>query len=339
LNRTGFGKAHFIVLFTILFPTAGSSLANNLYSQDHYASAGATASPNNTQNIETQYPDFNFASAGDFGCSDRANSTVSNMLTKDPELVIITGDLSYQKGTDCWYNAVAPLDTNGRIKIAFGEHDIDDNNLTKYNNYMKHFNLTKPYYSFDYQNVHFLVMATAKNGAVPYSNGSEQYEFVSNDLKDAHENDQIDWIIVDTFRPLYSSNTTHPGVDQLQDIYHPIFEKYGVDIVLQGHNHNYQRTYPLSYNWDTPIKPIITDKSTREYDKDHTGQIFITVGTAGEDLYNFTSQAPYVIRQFLRHGFLNVDITNNGTNLTATFYENREMTDKDHFTFIKSSNK
>jgi len=256
----------------------------------------------------------------------------------DPELVIVTGDLSYQKSPDCWYNTVARLDTDRRLKIAFGEHDIDDN-LTKYNNYLKHFNLTEPYYSFDYQNVHFLVMATAKNGAVPYMNGSGQNKFVIDDLKRASENEQIDWIIVDTFRPLYSSNTTHPGVDKLQDIYHPIFEKYGVDIVLQGHNHNYQRTYPLSYNLASPIKPIITDKQTKEYDKDHAGQIFITVGTAGEDLYNFTSQTPYVIRQFLRHGFLNVDITNNGTNLTATFYENREMTDKDHFTFIKSPKK
>ncbi|HEY7108169.1 MAG TPA: metallophosphoesterase [Nitrososphaeraceae archaeon] len=334
-----FTKAHLIVLFTILFPTAGSSLSNNLFSQDHSASAGVSSvSSDNTQNSKIQYPDFNFASAGDFGCSERANRTVSNMLTMDPELVIVTGDLSYQKSPDCWYNTVARLDTDERLKIAFGEHDIDDN-LTKYNNYLKHFNLTEPYYSFDYQNVHFLVMATAKNGAVPYTNGSEQHKFVIDDLKKASENDQINWIIVDTFRPLYSSNTTHPGVDKLQDIYHPIFEKYGVDIVLQGHNHNYQRTYPLSYNLASPIKPIITDKETREYDKDHAGQIFITVGTAGEDLYNFTSQAPYVIRQFLRHGFLNVDITNNGTNLTATFYENREMTDKDHFTFIKSPKK
>ena len=61
----------------------------------------------------------------------------------------------------------------------------------------------------------------------------------------------------------------------------------------------------------------------------------MTVGTAGEDLYNFTSKAPYVITQFLRHGFLNVDVTENGQNLTATFYENREGKDKDHFSFIK----
>ena len=75
-----------------------------------------------------------------------------------------------------------------------------------------------------------------------------------------------------------------------------------------------------------------------DYDKDPEGQIFLTVGTAGEDLYNFTNKAPFVITQFLRHGFLNVNLTNNGSNLTATFYENRELTDKDHFSFVKSPN-
>jgi len=57
---------------------------------------------------------------------------------------------------------------------------------------------------------------------------------VKKDLKQAHRNSDIDWIIVNTFRPLYSSNSTHPGLDKLQDIYQPLFEKYGVDIVLQA---------------------------------------------------------------------------------------------------------
>jgi hypothetical protein len=114
-----------------------------------------------------------------------------------------------------------------------------------------------------------------------------------------------------------------------------LFHENGVDIVLQGHNHNYQRTYPLAYNESKAYTPIITDRHTRDYSSDPKGQIFMTVGTAGEDLYNFTSQAPYVITQFLRHGFLNVDVTQNGQNLTASFYENREGKDKDHFSFIK----
>lgn len=273
-------------------------------------------------------PDFSFAVTGDFGCSDEARKTVSNIKSKYPDLVLVTGDLSYQRNATCWYNTVTPLDINGKLKVALGEHDIDEN-LTKYHDYMKHFNMTKPFYSFDFGNVHFLVMATAKNEVVPYLNGSEQYNFVKKDLKQAHRNPSIDWIIVNTFRPLYSSNTTHPGLDKLQDIYHPLFEKYGVDIVLQGHNHNYQRTYPLAYNSSKAYTPIVTDRHTRDYDNNPKGQIFFTVGTAGEDLYNFTGQAPYVITQFLHHGFLN---------LTATFYENRDMKDKDHFSFVKMHN-
>ena len=279
------------------------------------------------------HPDFNFAAAGDFGCGDEAKRTVNNMKSKDPELVISTGDLSYNKYAACWFSTVAPLDVNGKLKIAFGEHDIDGN-LTKYNNYLQHFNLTKPYYSFDYQNVHFLVMATAKNSVVPYLSGSEQYDFVKDDLKKANKNAEINWIIVDTFRPLYSSNTTHPGLDKLQDIYHPLFDKYGVDIVLQGHNHNYQRTYPLSYNQSMPSNPIITDRHTKDY-KNEKGPIFLTVGTAGEDLYSFKDQKPFVIEQFERHGFVDFNVTDNGHNLTSIFYDNIDTKDKDHFSMFK----
>ena len=46
---------------------------------------------------EDDYPDFNFATAGDFGCGDEAKRTVNNIKAKNPELVILTGDLSYQK--------------------------------------------------------------------------------------------------------------------------------------------------------------------------------------------------------------------------------------------------
>jgi hypothetical protein len=79
-------------------------------------------------------------------------------------------------------------------------------------------------------------MGTAKNRVIPYIEISEQYEFIKDDLKRASENSSINWIVVYSFRSFYSSNTTHPGLDELQDLYHPLFDKYGVDIVLQAHN-------------------------------------------------------------------------------------------------------
>ena len=277
--------------------------------------------PYDDDNDDGNYPDFNFVAAGDFGCGGNPERTVSNMLTKDPELVLTTGDLSYSKTADCWFDEVSPLDKDGKIKIAFGDHDIDTN-LTRFNQYMQHFNLTEPYYSFDYQNVHFLALATGKAKVIPYNQTSKQYEFVEQELLKACKNNEIHWIIVYTYRPLYSSPTNHPVLDSLQDAYHPLFDKYGVDLVIQGHNHNYHRTYPLTYNSIDPSSPIIVDKHSRNY-KNENGTIFLTVGTGGKDLYNFTGQKPFVIEQFGRHGFVNVEITDNGNSLTSTFYENR----------------
>ena len=283
---------------------------------------------------QSNYSDFNFVAAGDFGCSKNANRTITNMLVKKPEVVIALGDLSYQKSADCWFDVVSPLDIGGRLKIAIGDNEMFPG---KFGIYMKHFNMENPFYSFDYQNVHFLSMATAKNKVIPYDKTSGQYEFVKDDLKRAHENKSINWIIVYSFRTFYSSNTTHPGLDELQDLYHPLFDKYGVDIVLQAHNHNYQRTFPINYNNIRSFTPIITDRNTGKYSNDPKGPIFITAGTGGEDLYNFTGQAPYVITQFMRHGFLNIDITNgnNTTELNGAFYENRNMSDKDHLRITK----
>jgi hypothetical protein len=280
----------------------------------------------------TNQSDFNFVAAGDFGCSKNANRTITNMLVREPEVVIGLGDLSYQKTADCWFDLVSPLDTDGRLKIAIGDNEMFP---VKFSEYMKHFKMDSPFYSFDYGNVHFLSMATAKNKVIPYNETSEQYEFVKNDLKRVHENKSINWIIVYSFRTFYSSNTTHPGLDELQDLYHPLFDKYGVDIVLQAHNHNYQRTYPLNYNESRAFTPIITDGDPEKYESDPKGPIFITVGTGGEDLYGFTGQAPYVITQLQTHGFLNIDIEENGKRLNGKFYENRDNNDKDHFTIIK----
>jgi hypothetical protein len=257
------------------------------------------------------------------------------MHSRMPTFVLALGDLSYERDANCWFELVSPLDTPGKIRITIGDHDIDTD-LSRYNEYLNHFNLTRPYYSFNYQNVHFLAMATAKEGVVPYGITSEQYKFVSVDLKNAQYNNSIDWKVVYGFRPLYSSPTMHPGEDELLETYHPLFDEYGVDIVLQAHNHNYQRTYPLEYNEGNDSNPIVSDKHTTEYKGDQKGPIFITVGTAGRDFHDFAGQETYVVEQFQRLGFLDLDIRNNGSNLTATFYENRNGEDKDHFSIIKT---
>jgi len=281
---------------------------------------------------------FNFVAAGDFGCGDEPDRTIDGMIKKNPELVIALGDLSYDKSALCWLNSIIPLGNDTMVKIAFGEHDLTKK-MFKYHEYMNHFNMTTPFYSFNYQNVHFLAMATAKNSIIPYQNGSEQYKFVQEDLMKAHNNKSIDWIIVYSFRPFYSSVTEHSGQPELPDTYHRLFDEYGVDMVLQAHSHNYQRTFPLRYD-ETSFLPLfnpeIVNKEHILYIKPN-GTIFLTVGTGGAELHNFNGKAPYIAEQFESHGFLNVDIANSKKELTllGTFYENADMIKKDQFIITK----
>ena len=282
--------------------------------------------------------DFNFVAAGDFGCGDESNRTIQGMIKKDPEIVIALGDLSYEKSAACWLNSITPLDSPGRIKISIGVHDLTKK-MIKYNDYRQHFNMTKPYYSFDYQNVHFLAMATAKNSIIPYKYGSEQYNFVVEDLSRAHNNKNIEWIIVYSFRPFYSSPTVHLGEPDLTDTYHPLFDNYSVDVVLQAHNHNYQRTFPLIYNESSffPLHyPEISYNHDTKYNEPN-GPIFVTLGTGGAGLHNFTGTVPYVVAQFASQGFLNVDIKSSKKDLmlSGTFYENMNLTKKDQFVITK----
>jgi len=289
--------------------------------------------------MSKRFQKFNFVTAGDFGCGDEPNRTIDGMIKKNPEMMIALGDLAYNKSAACWLNSIVPLENNSMVKIAFGEHDITSK-MNRYNAYMNHFNLTKPYYSFDYQNVHFLAMATAKNSVIPYRNGSEQYDFVQDDLKNAHNNESIDWIIVYTFRPLYSSVTEHYGDDVLPKTFHTLFDKYGVDVVLQAHNHNYQRTFPLKYNESSlspQYHPIVANKDMAEYN-DPNGVLFLTVGTGGAEIYNFTGTSPFIAKQFAGYGFINIDLANSKkeTTLLGTFYENTNLNKIDHFIITKS---
>jgi hypothetical protein len=279
--------------------------------------------------------DFNFAASGDWGCNGCAVNTVNNIVNKNPELVLGLGDFSYQGTADCWFEIIAPLDD--KMKITIGNHDDETTSLL--NQYMSHFNLTKQFYSFNYQNVHFTVISTE---LLKDSEGNEQYEFVNTDLASAASDPNIDWIVVYYHTEAYTSpwvaipngHNVHTGLNRLRDAYHPLFEKYDVDLVLQGDNHNYQRSYPIKYNNANSSVPIITDPHTNNYSNPE-GQIFVTVGTGGEKSHFFLAKEPYMVSRYTGYGFLNIDVIDNGQTFNATFYSN-DGGIKDQFSIKKN---
>ena len=149
---------------------------------------------------------------------------------------------------------------------------------------------------------------------------TEQYKFAVNDLEKANNSSSIDWIIVMFHKPFYSSLTSHIQEYIMREKYQPIFDKYGVDIVLQGHNHIYDRTLPLQFNPHNISKPII-DESINTTDKffNPEGSIFSVVGLGGRSSHIFLNQPDYVVKQSNEFGFLTIEI--NGKELDAKYYD------------------
>ncbi|MFC3769187.1 fibronectin type III domain-containing protein [Paenibacillus sp. GCM10012303] len=85
-------------------------------------------------------------------------------------------------------------------------------------------------YSFDYGPVHFVMLNSE-------SKLKEQAAWLEKDLK---ATDKL-WTIVSIHRPAYGGNQDKSVLKH----WVPVFDKYGVDLVLQGHNHEYSRSYPL----------------------------------------------------------------------------------------------
>ena len=189
------------------------------------------------------------------------------------------------------------------------------------------------------------------NPYLDYRPGSSQFHFIVNDLKTAYTDPEIDWIFVVESIPIYTSPAQHPADYTIRDIYHPIFDRYGVDLVFSSDNHNYQRTFPLKYNSEdreSSNYPIIVDRDPNNYfyyNNIYNGVIYLTIGTAGRSLYEINEQAPFVAKQDSKHfGFLNIDIDDKtlkgdffANERTLPYYDYIDYHDNviDHFTISK----
>lgn len=264
---------------------------------------------------------FNFVAAGDWSCSHEAIHTFSMMKRMEPELYLGLGDYSYEKSLDCWLDIIKSASNS--FKISLGNHDTEGKLLQAY---IDEFELEKQYYSFNYLNTHFIALSTE----LDKSNQAQQLDFVRNDLLRTGSNPNIDWIITFFHRPFYSASASEFA--SMTKTYHPIFEEFGVDLVLQGHSHNYQRTYPLLFNDERHSEPIISDKEQYHYN-DPKGVVFVVAGTGGVSIQPLNKKS-FLASAYEGYGCLNVEIDGNAMNVE--YYSNMyNIIDK--FTITKES--
>ncbi|MDX1370983.1 MAG: metallophosphoesterase, partial [Nitrososphaeraceae archaeon] len=272
--------------------------------------------------------DFNFVAVGDWDCTSDTKDTVKNVLKQDPEIVLALGDLSYNGKAKCWLKLIQPF--ADKTKIVFGNHEVESSKIIK--DYINYFDLERQYYSFTYKNIHFIALSTE----VPYEEGSTQYKAIKRDLQKYSNDPSINWIVAFYHRQAYSSGGGPDNEDEFRETYHPLFDKYNVDLALQGHLHAYERLHPIIFNHDRDSKPFVTDNSTNYY-KNPEGTIFITAGTGGAHDMDLSSPKYYSANGIDgEFGILNISVENNGNVLKGSFIGNDKNEIFDEFEIIKN---
>ncbi len=202
-------------------------------------------------------------------------------LAKNSAFIMHSGDFVDEGDEEyLWLaqmNTAKDILMNNIIVPAVGNHE-DENHA-----FWQHFKIphtndhktTGAYYSYDYGNVHFVVLDTNKENSDGTSYiDDEQLEWLKDDLKAANDRN-VDWIIVNMHKGLYtvgdhSDSEMFAGEDGARARVGKVFEEYGVDLVLQGHDHCPSVTYPL-----------FDGKKADE------GVIYINTGSAGAKSYTF----------------------------------------------------
>ena len=206
---------------------------------------------------------------------------------------------------------------------------------------------TEAYYSFDYGNIHFIVLDSYEtNRAV----GGAMYNWCEDDL----QNTDAYWIVAFWHHPPYSKGSHDSDaateLKQMRENFLPLFEDYGVDLVLAGHSHSYERSFLLnghyglstSFNLATHTVGVTGDGSGQiqnsgAYYKAPTGPengvgaVYITAGSSGK-IDNGPLNHPAIFYDIVQLGSCVLKI--NEDTLKVQFLRETGSI-QDHFTLIK----
>jgi 3',5'-cyclic AMP phosphodiesterase CpdA len=228
-----------------------------------------------------------FAVIGDTGTGSKKQHQVGDMMLQYRnmfpfEFVLMLGDNMYggenpkdfEKKFSNVYRELLAQDV--KFYASLGNHD-----LSLQTNY-KNFNMDgKEYYRFKKGNVAFYALNSN------YMD-KKQVQWLEDELaKDISE-----WKVCFFHHPPYSSAKKHGSANQLREIVEPIFVRFGVNVVLTGHDHVYEKIKPQKgiYYFVSgaggKLRSGDIDKSSRLTDKAYDKDLhFMLFEVAGDQMY------------------------------------------------------
>ncbi len=251
--------------------------------------------------------------SGTAGSSARAvrDAYLSFTGSRHTDLWLMLGDNAYSDGTDSEYQAAVfnMYPTMLRKSVlwpTFGNHDAHSaDSASQSGPYYDIFTLpkngeaggmasgTEAYYSFDYGNLHFVCLDSSESDRSP---SGAMLTWLKADL--AANTQQ--WLIAFWHHPPYSKGShdsdTETELIEMRQYALPILENYGVDLVLSGHSHSYERSYLLDGHYgvsSTLTSAMIVDAGdgridgTGAYQKPgvltpHKGAVYTVAGSSGQ---------------------------------------------------------
>ena len=187
---------------------------------------------------------FVVAATGDGASGEPNAEAVNDMVTAwDPNLFLYLGDV-YEKGSKTefanWYGS--PTTALGRLKGVtnpiVGNHEYEGDTAEGYFDYWDNI---PHYYSYDAGGWHFIALdSTSQFGQL--QPGSAQYDWLMNDLA----TNQTPCTLAYWHHPRFSNGPQ--GGSAATDAVWQLLANHGVEAVLTGHDHSYQRFVPLGAN-------------------------------------------------------------------------------------------
>jgi 3',5'-cyclic AMP phosphodiesterase CpdA len=271
--------------------------------------------------LETNNPQaeaFTFVHVSDTQAYPDYFKRVLTSVVGKANFLLHTGDVVESSKYE--YEWTAMLDGNKEYLSQIPIMAISGNHETTYKNgsneTFKHFNYNIPqqketslgfFYSFEYGNVKFIMLNT--NDLANSQLKPEQYDWLVQELK----NNDSKWTIVSMHNPMYSvgqwgADTSKNGIAlSLRTQLQGIFAQYGVDIVLQGHDHTINRTHPIDRN-GRPQTENFEIMSGVDYSINPKGTIYLTNGTAGGQ-----NEKPYIVDASNEHLYSYTDKSQKST--------------------------
>lgn len=190
----------------------------------------------------TTTPILRFISVADTGTGDRGQYAVAQAMTQyhrqNPfDLAILAGDNIYNNGEIEKIKAVferpyQPLLQQGvKFQACLGNHDIRTANGEPQVGYAN-FNMKGRYYTFRRDPIQFFALDTNHNADWP-----NQLNWLEQELSKS----QAKWKVVFGHHPIYSSGMYGSNQEFIKTLT-PLFQKYQVQLYINGHEHNYERT-------------------------------------------------------------------------------------------------